>query len=216
MIFLSLKTYREATGQAVINLLSSVKKVSQETGIPIISIAQPTDIYRIKKELDIEVWAQHVDPIDPGRNFGLISPFSVKESGASGIAINHSERPIDLNTVEKTILKAKEYSLKTLVIAQTIDMAVKIADWKPDYILFEDPTLIAGKVSMIDQQKEKIKELLNKISVPLIIGAGISSKEDVINSIKIGVVGVGLATAFVKSENPEAKLRELAERFIKK
>ena len=94
MIFLALKTYKETTGQAVINLLSSVKKVSRETGIPIIPIAQPTDIYRIKKELDIEVWAQHVDPIDPGKNTGWISPYSVKQAGAEGVIINHSEHKL--------------------------------------------------------------------------------------------------------------------------
>jgi len=213
MIFLSLKTYKESTGDNVIKLLSSVKKVSKETGVKIIPLAQVSDIYRIRKELDIEVWSQHIDPIDPGRNFGLVSPYSIKESGASGIAINHSERPIDLTAIEKTISKAKEFGLKTLAIAQTINMAVQISNWKPDYLLFEDPNLIAGKISMIDQQRAMIEELIKKISTPLVIGAGISSKDDVINSIKIGAVGVGLATAFVKSDNPEEKLRELANGF---
>src|SRR3989338_5658955 len=105
MIFLSLKTYQEATGQAVINLLSSVKKVSRETGIPIIPIAQATDIYRIKKELDIEVWAQHIDPIDPGKNTGWISPYSVKQAGATGVLINHSEHKIPEETTIKTVKK---------------------------------------------------------------------------------------------------------------
>ncbi|PJC32448.1 triose-phosphate isomerase, partial [Candidatus Roizmanbacteria bacterium CG_4_9_14_0_2_um_filter_36_12] len=67
MIFLALKTYKQTTGGQVIKILSSVKKVMDETSVPIIAVAQPTDIYRIKNELGIEVWAQHVDPIDPGK-----------------------------------------------------------------------------------------------------------------------------------------------------
>ena len=61
MIFLSLKTYRESTGSAAIKLLSCVKKVSEETGVEIVPAVQPTDIYRVKRELGIEVWAQHMD-----------------------------------------------------------------------------------------------------------------------------------------------------------
>jgi len=56
MIFLSLKTYKESTGSAAIRLLSSVKQVSKETGVTIIPAVQPTDIYRVKRELGIEVW----------------------------------------------------------------------------------------------------------------------------------------------------------------
>src|SRR3989344_7110418 len=112
MIFLSLKTYREATGNNVIKLLSSVQKVSRETGIPIIPIAQATDIYRIKKELDIEVWAQHVDPIDPGKNTGWISPYSIKQAGATGVLINHSEHKLKEEVIVATIKKARQYNLK--------------------------------------------------------------------------------------------------------
>ena len=63
MIFLALKTYKQSTGDQVVRLLSSVKKIITETNVPIIAVAQATDIYRIRKELDIEVWAQHVDQL---------------------------------------------------------------------------------------------------------------------------------------------------------
>lgn len=213
MIFLSLKTYKEATGANVIRLLSSVKKVSQETNVPIITLAQPTDIYRIKNELGIEVWSQHMDPIEPGRNFGFISPLAIKEAGATGVAINHSEHPIAENKIKETIDKAKQYGLKTLVIAQTVEDAIKFSLWDSDYILYEKPDLIAGTVSMIDQQADSIKDLLTRIKKPLIIGAGIQDGQDVKQSVAIGAAGIGLATYFVTAPDPEVKLRELADGF---
>ena len=215
MIFLSLKTYKESTGQAVINLLSSVKKVSRETGIPIIPVAQATDIYRISKELDIEVWAQHVDPIDPGRHMGFISPYSVKDTGASGVVINHAEHPVSEEIIKKTVEKAKEYGLKTLILCQSIELVKQVEEWNPDYIGYEKGELIAGSVSMVDMEEKNIQYLADLLKKPLIVGAGITTGEHVKKAVTLGGKGIILASAFVKSENPEAKLRELAGGFIK-
>ena len=210
MIFLSLKTYPEATGDAAIKLLSLVKQVAQETGVPIFPIAQAVDIYRITQELGIEVWAQHVDPIDPGRHFGWISPASVKAAGASGVVINHSEHPVSPDVIQATIAKAREYSLKTLVLCETPDLARQVSAWNPDYIGYEKGELIAGPVSMIDQEEANIRQLAGEISQPLIIGAGITTGEHVKKTLAAGGKGVILASAFVKSPDPRAKLMELA------
>lgn len=214
MIFLSLKTYKEATGNNAVKLLSSVKKISRETGIEIIPIVQPTDIYKIRKELDIEVWAQHIDPIDPGRHMGWISPYSIKEAGASGVVINHAEHELDEEKIIETIKKAKEYNLKTLVLTQTVNLALKIENYSPDFIGYEKKDFIETGVSMIESEKENIKLLANKLKTPLIIGAGITNKEDVEKSLYLGAKGVILSSAFIKAKNPEEKLRELAMGFL--
>lgn len=210
MIFLSLKTYKEATGQAVIKLLSSVSKVSKKQKVTIIPVAQPTDIYLIKKKLNIEVWAQHIDPIDPGRNFGFISAYAVKEAGATGVIINHSEHKLDKETIIKTIKKAREYDLKIMVIGQTPEMVLTYDSFDIDFIAYEKEDLIAGPVSMIDEKEEEIKKLVKKLKHPLIIGAGIQDGEDVRKTKKSGAYGVLLATSFIKASNHKKKLEELA------
>jgi triosephosphate isomerase (TIM) len=213
MIFLSLKTYKEATGEPVIKLLSSVKKISQETGVKIIPVAQPTDIYRIKKELDIEVWAQHMDPIDPGKNMGWLSPYSLKEAGATGVIINHSEHKTTDENVKKILDKAREYQLKNVVIAFDPETVIKYDSWEPDFISYEREDAIGTGESMVKKEEENIKKLVTVLKRPLIIGAGISTGEDVADAVKIGAVGVIMASRFVLAKDPEAKLRELAEGF---
>jgi triosephosphate isomerase len=213
MIFLSLKTYKEATGEAAIQLLSSVKKISQETGVPIIPCAQPSDIYRIKKELDIEVWAQHIDPIDPGRNFGWISPYALALSGASGTVINHDEHSISEELIKKTIDKAKEYSLKTLVLCDSVALCQKVAAWNPEFVGYERGDLIAGQVAMIDVEAENIKTVAGTIKQPLIVGASISTPEHIKKTLAAGGHGVILASSVVKSKNPAQTLSELAMAF---
>ena len=213
MIFLALKTYKETTSNEGIKKLSSVKKVSEEFNVPIIAVAQATEIYRIKKELDIEVWAQHIDPIDPGRNTGWISPFSVKEAGATGVLINHSEHKLKEEVILETIKKARQYNLKTLLIGQTVEMVKRFDSYDIDYLSFEKEDLIASTISMIDQQEETIKSLVKTIKHPLIIGAGINDGEDARKSKAAGAAGILMATYFIQASDPEQKLKELAEGF---
>jgi len=213
MIFLALKTYKKTTGDAVIKILSSVKKIIKETGVPIITCAQATDIYRIKKELDIEVWAQHMDPIDPGKNTGWISPYSVKNAGATGVLINHSEHKLKEEVIIETVKKARQYNLKIILIGQTVEMIKKFDSFDIDFLSFEKEDLIAGLVSMIDQQEKAIKDLVKIVKHPLIIGAGINDGEDTRKSKAAGAAGVLMATYFVTAPDPEQKLRELAKGF---
>lgn len=216
MIFLSFKTYKEATGDNAIYLCQIIKKVINEFKIPIIPAVQPTDIYRIKKEVGIEVWAQHMDPIDPGRNMGWLSPYSLKEAGASGVVINHSEHKTTDDNVKKILDKAKEYQLKTIVIGFDPDTVIKYDSWGPDYISYEKEESIATGESMIKTEKENIKKLVSVLKRPLIIGAGISNTNDIKEAVKLGAKGVIISSSFVLAENPEEKLKELVLGFIKK
>jgi len=213
MIFLSLKTYRESTGSAAIKLLSCVKKVSEETGVEIIPAVQPTDIYRVKRELGIEVWAQHMDPIEPGKNMGWLSAYAIKDAGASGIVINHSEHKMDDDHVKKILDKAKQYDLKSVICGFNPEMMIKFDAWEPDYLSYEREDMIGMGVSMITKEADNIKKLVSVLKRPLVIGAGISTGEDIKQAIKLGAVGAILASGFVLAKDPEAKLRELAGGF---
>lgn len=215
MIFLSLKTYKESTGEAAVKLLSSVKRVSEETGVTIIPAVQPTDIYRIKRELGIEVWAQHMDPIEPGKNMGWLSPYALKEAGATGLVINHSEHKMDDVHVKKILDKAKEYGLKSVICGFSVGMVTKFDSWNPDFISYEREDMIGTGISMLTRESENIKKLVTVLKNPLIIGAGITSGEDIRQALTLGAKGAILSSGFVLAKDPEAKLRELTSAFKK-
>lgn len=216
MIILSLKTYKESTGDAAIKLLFCVKKVSEETGVRIIPAVQPTDIYRIKKELGIEVWAQHLDPIEPGKNMGWLSPYALKQAGATGVVINHSEHKMPDDMVKKTLNKAKEYDFENVICGFNPEMVMKYDSWEPNYISYEREDMIGTGVSMLTQEEVNIKKLVSVLKRPLIIGAGISTGEDTKQAVRLGAKGAILASGFVLAKDPEAKLRELAMGFKEK
>jgi triosephosphate isomerase len=56
-------------------------------------------------------------------------------------------------------------------------------------------------------------EIARAVGEPLIVGAGVSSMEDVKKSLELGAVGVAVATAIVKATDPKIKLLELTEGF---
>ncbi len=213
MIILSFKTYKESTGDNALKLCQIVKKVIEKTKAKIIPAVQATDIYRIKKEVDIEVWAQHVDPIDPGRHMGWISPYALKQAGATGVIINHSEHKIEKKLIKITLDKAKKYDLKTILISHDFETAKEFDQYEIDFLGYENEEFIASGVSLLTKEKDKISDVIKYLKHPLIIGAGISTKNDVKEAIKLGAKGVILSSAFVLAQDPEKILLEMAEVF---
>lgn len=213
MLIINFKTYKESTGKNALLLAQIADEVSQRTGVEIIIVPQPTDIFQIKKTTGIEIWAQHLDDIDPSRHTGWISPFALRQVGATGVLINHSEHRLSLDEIKKRVKYAKKYDLKTLVLTDSVDEAKEINLMEPDYIGFEKEELIEGRVSIIEVEGPKIEEILDQIDRPLVIGSGINDRDDITASLKIGAKGVILASGVIKAQNIEEKLTELAKAF---
>ncbi len=213
MLIINFKTYKEATGKNGLIIAQIAEKISEQIGVNIIVVPQPTDIYQIKRATGIEVWAQYLDPIDPDRHTGFISPYALQQVGATGVLINHSEKRLTLDEIEKRVKYAKKYGLTTLVLTDSAEEAEKINLMEPDYIGYEKEELIAGDVPIIEVEGPNIENVLDKIDRPLIIGSGIKDKEDITESLKIGAKGVILASGIIKAQDIEEKILELAKAF---
>lgn len=217
MIILNFKTYPQATTNGF-KLVKIAEKVNKEYQIPIILCVQATDIFKFSQITDLPIYAQHMDAIEPGRNTGFISPLAIIENGGSGVLLNHSEHRLAKTTLLKSITIAKKYKLSTLVCAETPEEASQIDKLEPDFIALEDPILIGGDVSIVDNIKGKnqVKKFIkqNLKAIPL-IGAGIKTQQDIITSLKLKAKGVLLASGFVKAEDPLEELSQLAQGFKK-
>ena len=110
IIVVNFKAYAEATGDRAIRLARVAERVSKETGVCIAVAPQFTDIYRVAREVDVPVLAQHVDPVKPGSHTGHVTPFSIKEAGAVGSIINHSERRLILSDIHAAIAACRDNS----------------------------------------------------------------------------------------------------------
>lgn len=211
MIFLNFKTYKNGTGELALSMAKIVEEVSKESGIKIVSVVQPMDI-------SVGMWSQKIDAIEYGAHTGSILAEAVISAGAVGTLLNHSEnRFLDFDTLAKAHERAKEVGLKTLIFAKDLEELEKIASLRPDYISYEPPALIGNKdVSVATAEPEIIAKasLISKnTGIPLIVGAGVHSKEDVKKCLELGAVGVAVASDVMNAVDPKKELLDLTEGF---
>ena len=110
---------------------------------------------------------------------------------------------------------AKELGLIVVVCANDPYTAASVAAFRPDMIAIEPPELIGGDISVSTARPEIITDTINKVrcvvsDMPILCGAGIKTAADVKKAIELGAQGILVASGIVKAENPEEKLRELA------
>ncbi len=223
MIILNLKTYPQSTlNNGSVNLAKIAQEVYNKYQIPIILAPQTTDIYKVSQAVNLSVYAQHIDAITPGKHTGYISATAVKESGATGVLINHSEHrllkngQLDIKLLEQTLNIAKENNLKTLVCVENVAEAKQIGHLEIDAIALEDPTLIGGNESIVANNagKQQVTNFVNlKLASLPLVGAGVKHRIDIQTSLELGAKGVLLASGFVKASDPKEFLSDLCEGY---
>ena len=216
LLLVGFKTYIQATGKNALKLAKIAKEVSGKTGVSIVPIPQFTDIPTITWQVGIPVFAQHIDPIEPGAFTGHILPEAVKEAGAVGTLINHSEKKLRLSEIEAAIKRAREVGLISCVCTDNPKLSAAVAGFNPDMILIEHPELIGTGRAVSKAKPEIITKTLESVErvnpkVHLICGAGITQGEDVVAALDLGMVGVGAGSAIVKARDPFGVMMEMAQ-----
>ena len=212
------KNYESAVGINALQLAKIHEKVAMETGASIGIAVNAVDLFRIAREVKIPVFAQHTDGIDYGKFTGHILPQAVRNAGAVGTLLNHSERRLEIEELKACISCAQKATLARVVCAENPEEIELFAGFQPDFLAFEPPELIGStSASVANSKPESIRESV-KVSrgIPLLVGAGINSVADVEVSLALGARGFLVATAITKSPHPEKALREFVSVFAKK
>lgn len=207
MIFVNFKTYKEGTGEEAVELAKICQEVENETSIKIVPVVQAADISKIA-DLGIEVWSQ-----------------AVFAPGATGVLLNHSDYRLTIEAVGEEARRIKNLESRIMICTESIEEGKKIAKFKPDFLAYEPPELIGraspeampaarGDVSVSSAKPEIIRDFVLAIpGIPLVIGAGIHSQQDIQVGLKLGAKGFLVSSAVVLARNPKEKLLELAEGF---
>ncbi|MDD5073873.1 MAG: triose-phosphate isomerase [Candidatus Shapirobacteria bacterium] len=213
--FINFKTYSEATGEKALRLAKICHRVAQDKNVKIIPLVQAVDLFRVGRAVGGSVWTQHVDWQKPGQATGWVNLEAIMASGASGTLLNHSEHCLPPGTIKQVIKRAKDLddNFRIMVCGGTLGQLKKLVFTKPDYLAYEIKELIGGKDSITKVSPGSVRKAIiiaKEKNIPLIVGAGVNSQEDVLLAKKMGARGVLISSAMVLASNPEKKLRELA------
>lgn len=218
MIFVNLKTYEAGTGQNALSLVNLIEDVSTQSQVKIIPVVQALDVRETVANTSLEVWIQNVDPVEFGANTGSILPEATLEDGAVGTFLNHSEKRLnDWEKLESLVTRCKVLGLKTLVFANNLEEVEGVSRMQPNFVSYEPGELVGNQsISVATAKPDIISQavaITKSFSIPLIVGAGIHSGEDVKTSLSLGATGIAVASYVVESTDPRMALEKLAEGF---
>jgi len=220
LVLINFKAYPQSSGKKGLELAKVAEKVSKETGVSIAVAPQLTDLALIASNVDIPVFSQHADAVDPGSKTGHVTLEAVRDAGAIGTMLNHSERRIRADEIDVIIKKAKNLGLLTVVCANTPEVTAAMAALGPDMVAIEPPELIGTGIPVSKAKPEVVTgavELVKKVNpqVKVLCGAGITTGEDFEAALKLGTVGVLLASGIVKAKDWEKAILDLVKPLLK-
>lgn len=210
MIFVNFKNYPQAMGDNALLLIRIIEDVAKDSQLKIIPVVEPSEFKLLVGKSFLELWTQKVE------NEQNLTELS--DMGLSGTFLNHSMYKLDdFEELKNQNEKAKSLSIKTLIFSDTVEDLSKIGTIRPDFLAYEPPELIESPdLSVASAKAESISQasvITKDLGIPLIVGAGIKSSDDIRKSMSLGAVGVAVSSAVVTSLDPKSVLLELAEGF---
>lgn len=199
-------------GQDVIDLAIAADKASEKYGVDIIFTTPIVEIARVKAATKhIHVFAPHMDPIVPGRGLADVLPESLVAAGAEGVMLNHVEKPISFDVLAATIKRAEEVGLTTIVCADSMADASKIAALNPDIIVAEPSELIGTGVSVGPEYVEAATRCVKSVNADILVltAAGIANGDDVYHTIIAGADATGSSSGVAKAADRAAMVDEM-------
>jgi len=209
------KAYKDGIGEKAIEIARIMEKVEKEINVRMILAVQHADIYRVRENSSIDVFAQHVDAIEQGSHTGWILVDGIKEAGAKGSIVNHSEHTLKIDEIKKVVEMLRKRNMESIVCASDNVMAKSVAVFQPDYVAVEPPELIGGDISVTKAKPEIVENAVNSVKEvsksKVLCGAGIKNGKDVKKAIELGADGILVASGVIKAREKEKIIVEMAE-----
>jgi triosephosphate isomerase len=214
VVIINFKAYREGSGKRAMELCQIVEDVSAKVDDYIAIAPNFLDLSDIVTNFNVDVYAQHVDAVGFGSHTGRITPEFLKEKGAKGSLINHSERRLRLADIDFLVSKFKELGLVSVVCTNNVATTAAAAALSPEFVAIEPPELIGSGIPVSKAEPEIVENSVRAAkdvneNVKVLCGAGIGKHEDYVTALDLGADGVLLASGIVKAEDQRKALEEL-------
>ena len=125
--------------------------------------------------------------------------------------LNHCEKPLAFDTLAQTIRRADEVGLVSIVCADSLADASRIAALAPDIIVAEPSELIGTGVSVGEEYVQAATKSVKDVNPDILVltAAGISCGQDVYNTIIAGADATGSSSGIAKAADRAAMVDEM-------
>lgn len=219
LIIVNFKGYASALGKDAVELARLCEDVSLGKNVEIGVAPALCDLGVVAQAVHIPVFSQHVDAVLDGSFTGHVGVEGLCALGVKGTLLNHSERPLTLDVIQKTVELCRTQGIVTVVCAASLEAIKNILEvCVPDYIAYESPELIGGALKggssvmtaqpdIISHAVALVKKMNKKVNV--LCGAGVQNEKDVATALQLGTAGVLVSSAVVKAKDRRAVLNGL-------
>ncbi|MFQ3321771.1 MAG: triosephosphate isomerase [Candidatus Thalassarchaeaceae archaeon] len=216
LVVVNFKTYETAHGISAEKLALIMANI--DTNARLVAVVSAFDLASVAALApNLEVWTQHLDPIQFGSNTGWLHPETAVERGAQGTLINHAEHKVSIEHVAMLLDQVPE-DFTVCACAANIEEAQSLTALGPTFVAVEPPELIGGEISVttadptiVTGTAKAVREISNEVGI--LCGAGIKNGSDVSMAIELGTSGVLLASGVTKSSNPLEALEDLLSKI---
>lgn len=216
-LIVNLKNYREGSGDRVKLFLEYALDLL-DLGVGVYVAVSPLDIARVSgvDEYRDVLFSQVFDVVGYGSYTGHVPLEKLIDMGVKHSLINHSEYKMPHDRIKILVEEANNNGFETVVCVDSVDELNSLFGLgvKPTLYAIEPPELIGTGRSVSMYKPEAVVEAVeagSKNGVPILCGAGVSSSRDVDAAMRLGVVGVLVASAIVKAEDPYVVMKGMAE-----
>lgn len=201
-------------GDDILDLARIADEAAAKYDVRVIYTTPYADIRRVAESVkNLKVFAPHMDDIPVGRGLACVLGESLKAAGADGVMLNHAERPLPSSTLVRTLNRARELGLMSIVCADSMAETRAVAEMHPDLMITEPTELIGtGQAADLSYVKTSV-DAITKIdpNIGILVGGGISNGTDVYNTIMAGADATGSSSGIVKSTDPGAMVNEMLQ-----
>lgn len=207
---INFKAYAQGIGKNAITLAKICASVAAHfPSVRMMLAVQAADIHAVHSSVSLPILAQHVDAIESGAYTGSVLIECVRENGACGSLLHHSEMRMPAREIKICTQKLRTLHMLSIVCARTLAEAKRIDLYGADFIAIEPPALIGTTTSVSTARPQLISGVLKSVKTPILVGAGIHEAKDVHIALELGVAGILVSSDILTSHTPRTELMDL-------
>lgn len=214
-VFINYKRYAGSAGNDGCERATTIDRIATDHEASFVLAPQTPDLRLHATETSLPIVAQGVTAVDAGADTAGIGLDAVVAAGADGILVDHPEHPQTLDTVDEIIAGCRDAGVASIVHASGVDRARAVAQFEPDWVLFEDPRDIGTGEPSWQADDSMLRDVIDLASpeTNVMVGGGVAGLPDVEAGFDCGADAVGVSSAVMTASDPAGWVTGVAEAF---